>query len=73
VGPDPPPPRGGRFSFFFFSISYFYFYFFYLLFLLNKYFSYIFLSAKKYIQCEVLLTIMVYAYDEMSYEVGSKE
>jgi hypothetical protein len=36
-------------------------------------FSYIFLSAKKYILCEVLLTIIVYAYDEMSYEVESRE
>jgi hypothetical protein len=26
----------------------------------------------KNILCEVLLTIMVYAYDEMSYEVGSR-
>jgi hypothetical protein len=35
-------------------------------------FSYIFLSAKN-ILCEMLLTIMVYAYDEMSYEVESRE
>jgi hypothetical protein len=28
---------------------------------------------KKYILCEVLLTIIVYAYDEMSYEVESRE
>jgi hypothetical protein len=33
-------------------------------------FSYIFLRVKN-ILCEVLLTIMVYAYDEMSYEVRS--
>jgi hypothetical protein len=56
--------------------------FFYLLFLFlfmlspfsfEKIFSYIFLSAKKYILCEVLLTIIVYAFDEMSYEVESRE
>jgi hypothetical protein len=35
-------------------------------------FSYIFLGVKN-ILCEVLLTIMVYAYDEMSYEVGFQE
>jgi hypothetical protein len=35
-------------------------------------FSYIFLGVKN-ILCEVLLTIMVYAYDEMPYEVGSQE
>jgi hypothetical protein len=39
----------------------------------EKIFSYIFLSAKKYILCEVLLTIIVYAFDEMSYEVESRE
>jgi hypothetical protein len=35
-------------------------------------FSYIFLGVKN-ILCEVLLTIMVYAYDEMSYEVEFRE
>jgi hypothetical protein len=35
-------------------------------------FSYSFLGVKN-ILCEVLLTIMVYAYDEMPYEVGSQE
>jgi hypothetical protein len=34
-------------------------------------FSYIFLGVKN-ILCEVLLTIMVYAYDEMSHEVRSR-
>jgi hypothetical protein len=34
-------------------------------------FSYIFLGVKN-ILCEVLLTIMVYAYNEMSYEVESR-
>ena len=69
VGPDSAQPRGERrFSFFFFFLF---------LFLLSPFsfeqiFSYIFLGVKKYILCEVLLTIMVYAYDEMSYEVGSR-
>jgi hypothetical protein len=35
-------------------------------------FSYIFLGVKN-ILCEVLLKIMVYAYDEMPYEVGYEE
>jgi hypothetical protein len=60
-------PTEGGFSFFFF-----YFYFFYLLFLLNKYLV-IYSYVSKNTLCEVLLTIMVYAYDEMSYEVESRE
>jgi hypothetical protein len=60
-----PPPGGRDFPFLFlflFLLSPFSF---------EQIFSYISLGAKN-ILCEVLLTIMVYAYDEMSYEVGSR-
>jgi hypothetical protein len=70
VGPDSAQPRGRRFSFFFFYFH-FHFYFFYLIFSFEQIFSYIFLGVKNTL-CEVLLTIMVYAYDEVSYEVGSR-
>jgi hypothetical protein len=43
----------------------------FILFSFEQIFSYIFLGVKN-ILCEVPLTIMVYAYDEMSYEVGSR-
>jgi hypothetical protein len=61
-GLDPAQPRGGGISFFFFFYFYFFFSFF-LLFLLNIYLS-MFLGCQKNILCEVLLTTMVYAYDE---------
>jgi hypothetical protein len=66
VGPDPAQPRGDFPFSFSISISIFYFFFlffFNLLFLLNKYLSIYFLGVKN-ILCEVLLTTMVYAYDE---------
>jgi hypothetical protein len=65
VGGFPPHPGGRDFPFLFlflFLLSPFSF---------EQIFSYISLGAKN-ILCEVLLTIMVYAYDEMSYEVGSR-
>jgi hypothetical protein len=66
VGPDSAQPRGRRFFLFLFLF----------LLLLSPFsfeqiFSYIFLGVKNTL-CEVVLTIMVYAYDEMSYEVGSR-
>jgi hypothetical protein len=68
VGPDSAQPRG-EISLFLFLFPF--------LFLLSPFsfeqiFSYIFLGVKNTL-CEVLLTIMVYAYDEMSYEVESRE
>jgi hypothetical protein len=65
------PSRGGEILLFLFP---FLFLFLFLLspFSFEQIFSYIFLGVKN-ILCEVLLTIMVYAYDEMSYEVGSQE
>jgi hypothetical protein len=56
------PAEGGSISFFSFSISISYVFFFNILFLLNKYLS-MFLGCQN-ILCEVLLTTMVYAYDE---------
>jgi hypothetical protein len=69
-GLDSAQPRGEIFLFLFPFLFLF-------LFLLSPFsfeqiFSYIFLGVKN-ILCEVLLTIMVYAYDEMPYEVGSQE
>jgi hypothetical protein len=55
------PSRGGKGISFSFSISISFSLF--LLFLLNKYLS-MFLGCQKNILCDVLLTIMVYAYDE---------
>jgi hypothetical protein len=67
VGPDLAQPRGGDFPFSIsISISFISFFSF------EQIFSYIFLGVKN-ILCEVLLKIMVYAYDEMPYEVGYEE
>jgi hypothetical protein len=66
-GPRLAQPRGGDFPFSIsISISFISFFSF------EQIFSYIFLGVKN-ILCEVLLKIMVYAYDEMPYEVGYEE
>jgi hypothetical protein len=60
-GPAPAPPRGGGISFSFsISISFSLF----LLFLLNKNLFMFLGCQQKNILCDVLLTTMVYAYDE---------
>jgi hypothetical protein len=65
VGPDSAQPRGEE------RLAFFLFLFLVSPFSFEQIFSYIFLGVKN-ILCEVLLIIMVYAYDEMSYEVGSR-
>jgi hypothetical protein len=66
-------PTEGEKIFLFLFLFPFLFIFLFLLspFSFEQIFSCIFLGVKNTL-CEVLLTIMVYAYDEMSYEVGSR-
>jgi hypothetical protein len=64
IGLDSAQPRGDFPFPFSISVS--------ISFSFEQIFSYIFLGVKN-ILCEVILTIMVYAYDEMPYEVGSQE
>jgi branched-subunit amino acid transport protein AzlD len=65
------PAEVGKERFSFFPFLFLFLFLFFISFSFEQIFSYIFLGVKN-ILCEVLLIIVVYAYDEMSYEVGSR-